>query len=159
MSQPLLTIRGLKTHFGTREGVIRAVDGIDIDVHAGKTLCIVGESGSGKSMMARSLLQIVPPPGRVTSGSMVLATPGRAPVDIASLDPAGKPIRAIRGADKQAIAAVRVFDRYQPKDGELSLAIEVVLQPEEHSFTEAEIAGIARKVVAAAEKLGAKLRG
>jgi peptide/nickel transport system ATP-binding protein len=99
MTQPLLTIRGLKTHFGTREGVIRAVDGIDIDVHAGKTLCIVGESGSGKSMMARSLLQIVPPPGRVTSGSMVLATPGRAPVDIASLDPAGKPIRAIRGAE------------------------------------------------------------
>ena len=67
-------------------------------------------------------------------------------------------VRAIRGADKQAIAAVRVFDRYQPKDGELSLAIEVVLQPGEHSFTEAEIAGIAKKVVAAAEKLGARLR-
>ena len=67
-------------------------------------------------------------------------------------------VRAIRGADKQAIAAVRVFDRYQPKDGDLSLAIEVVLQPGEHSFTEAEIAGIAKKVVAAAEKLGARLR-
>ena len=67
-------------------------------------------------------------------------------------------VRAIRGADKAAITAVRVFDRYQPHGGELSLAIEVVLQPGEHSFTEAEIAEIAKKVVAAAEKLGARLR-
>jgi phenylalanyl-tRNA synthetase beta chain len=68
-------------------------------------------------------------------------------------------VRAIRGADKQAITAVRVFDRYQPEGGDLSLAIEVVLQPGEHSFSEAEIAEVAKKVIAAAEKLGAKLRG
>jgi phenylalanyl-tRNA synthetase beta chain len=68
-------------------------------------------------------------------------------------------VRAIRGADKQTIAAARVFDRYQPKDGDLSLAIEVVLQPGEQSFTESEIAEISKKVVAAAEKLGARLRG
>ncbi len=67
-------------------------------------------------------------------------------------------VRAIGGADKQAITGVRVFDRYQPRDGDLSLAIEVVLQPGEQSFTEAEIADIAKKVVAAAGKLGAKLR-
>jgi phenylalanyl-tRNA synthetase beta chain len=67
-------------------------------------------------------------------------------------------VRAIRGADKQAITAARVFDRYRPGDGELSLAIEVVLQPDEHSFTEAEIAEIAKRVIAAAEKLGARLR-
>ena len=67
-------------------------------------------------------------------------------------------VRAIRGADKQAIAAVRVFDRYQPRDGDLSLAIEVVLQPGEHSFTEAEIAEVSKKVVGSAEKLGARLR-
>jgi phenylalanyl-tRNA synthetase beta chain len=67
-------------------------------------------------------------------------------------------VRAIRGADKQAITAVRVFDRYQPEGGELSLAIEVVLQPGEHSFTEAEIAEISKRVVAAAGKLGASLR-
>jgi phenylalanyl-tRNA synthetase beta chain len=66
--------------------------------------------------------------------------------------------RAIRGTDKQSIAEVRVFDRYQPEGGELSLAIEVVLQPGEHSFTEAEIAEISKKIVGAAEKLGAKLR-
>jgi len=67
-------------------------------------------------------------------------------------------VRAIRGADKQSITEVRVFDRYQPEGGELSLAIEVVLQPGEHSFTEAEIAEISKKIVGAAEKLGAKLR-
>ena len=67
-------------------------------------------------------------------------------------------VRAIGAADKQAITGVRVFDRYQPMGGDLSLAIEVVLQPGEQSFTEAEIADIAKKVVAAAGKLGAKLR-
>jgi phenylalanyl-tRNA synthetase beta chain len=67
-------------------------------------------------------------------------------------------VRAIRGADKQAITAVRVFDRYQPQGGELSLAIEVVLQPGDQSFTEAEIAEIGKKVIAAAAKLGATLR-
>ena len=67
-------------------------------------------------------------------------------------------VRAIRGADKAAIAAVRVFDRYRPERGELSLAIEVVLQPGEQSFTEAEIADISARIIAAAEKVGAKLR-
>ncbi len=67
-------------------------------------------------------------------------------------------VRAIGGADRQAITGVRVFDRYQPRDGDLSLAIEVVLQPGEQSFTEAEIADISKKVIATAGKLGAKLR-
>ena len=67
-------------------------------------------------------------------------------------------VRAIRGADKQSITAVRLFDRYEGEQG-LSLAVEVMLQPGEKSFTEAEIAEISRKVVASAEKLGATLRG
>ena len=98
-TEPLLSIRGLNVHFKLREGLIRAVDGVDIEAHAGKTLCIVGESGSGKSMLARSILQIVSPPGRVTSGEIMFRRPGQAPVDIAKLDPKGKPIRAIRGRD------------------------------------------------------------
>jgi phenylalanyl-tRNA synthetase beta chain len=72
--------------------------------------------------------------------------------------PAETLVRAIRGADKAAIAGARVFDRYQPKDGELSLAVEVTLQPRDKSFTEAEIAEISARIVAAAEKLGARLR-
>jgi phenylalanyl-tRNA synthetase beta chain len=67
-------------------------------------------------------------------------------------------LRAVRGADKQAIIAARLFDRFESADG-LSLAIEVTLQPGEKSFTDEELAAIAGRIVAAAEKLGAKLRG
>ena len=66
-------------------------------------------------------------------------------------------VRAIRGADKQAITAARLFDRFESADG-LSLAVEVTLQPGEKSFTEAELAEISKRIVAAAEKLGARLR-
>jgi phenylalanyl-tRNA synthetase beta chain len=67
-------------------------------------------------------------------------------------------LRAVRGADKEAITDVRIFDRYRTDAGELSLALEVTLQPTDKSFTDEEIAAISRRVVAAAEKLGAKLR-
>jgi phenylalanyl-tRNA synthetase beta chain len=67
-------------------------------------------------------------------------------------------VRTVRAADKAAITGARIFDRYRPEGGELSLAIEVVLQPGEQSFTEADIAEISKKIVAAAEKLGARLR-
>lgn len=66
-------------------------------------------------------------------------------------------VRAIRGADKQAIIAARLFDRFEAPEG-LSLAVEVTLQPGEKSFTEAELAEIGKRIVAAAEKLGARLR-
>ena len=66
-------------------------------------------------------------------------------------------VRAIRGADKALITAVRVFDRYQGEQG-LSLALEVTLQPVEKSLTEAEIGEVSTKIVAAAAKLGASLR-
>ena len=67
-------------------------------------------------------------------------------------------VRAIRGADKTAITAVRLFDRFDGKDG-LSLAVEVTLQPGDKSFTEAEISAVSARIVASAEKLGARLRG
>ena len=65
--------------------------------------------------------------------------------------------RAIRGADKTAITDVRLFDRFDAPDG-LSLAFEVTLQPAEKSFTDEQIADISKRIVAAAEKLGARLR-
>jgi phenylalanyl-tRNA synthetase beta chain len=67
-------------------------------------------------------------------------------------------LRAIRGADKNAIIGVRLFDRFEAADG-LSLAYEVTLQPIEASFTEDQIGAISKAVVGAAEKLGARLRG
>ena len=71
-------------------------------------------------------------------------------------------VRAIRGADKTAIVDARLFDRFAGAgvpDGQVSLAVEVELQPQDKSFTEAELKAIADKVVAAAAKLGAGLRG
>jgi phenylalanyl-tRNA synthetase beta chain len=66
-------------------------------------------------------------------------------------------LRAIRGADKAAITGVRLFDRFETSDG-LSLAFEVTLQPVDKSFTDEQIGEISRRIVAAAEKLGARLR-
>jgi len=66
-------------------------------------------------------------------------------------------VRAIRGADKSAITAARPFDRFETPEG-LSLAVEVTLQPAEKSFTDEQIGEISKRIVAAAEKLGAKLR-
>lgn len=71
---------------------------------------------------------------------------------------AGDLVRAIRGADKVLITDVRVFDRYQPAGGDLSLALEVALQPTDKTLTEADLAALSDKVVASAAKLGATLR-
>lgn len=71
---------------------------------------------------------------------------------------AGDLVRAIKGADKAAIVEARLFDRFE-RDGQVSMAVEVVLQPGEKSFTDADLKAIADKVVAAASKLGATLRG
>lgn len=66
----LLTVNNLKTYFHTRDGVVRAVDGISYAVEKGETLGIVGESGSGKSVSCYSLLRLIPsPPGRIESGT------------------------------------------------------------------------------------------
>ena len=67
-------------------------------------------------------------------------------------------VRAVRGVDKKAITAARLFDRFE-RDGQKSFAIEVTLQPVDKSFTDEELKAIADKVVAAAAKLGATLRG
>jgi len=69
---PLLRVSGLKTYFDTDEGVVRAVDGVDFSLDAGKTLGIVGESGCGKSMTAYSILRLVPqPPGRIAADEIL----------------------------------------------------------------------------------------
>ncbi len=98
-NQPVLEVRDLVTHFPIRNGVVKAVDGVSFSVARGKTLCIVGESGSGKSVTARSILQIVDSPGRIISGSVTLTRPDGSQTDLAALDPRGKAIRQVRGAE------------------------------------------------------------
>lgn len=68
----LLDVRGLRTHFFTDQVTVRAVDGVDLTIRRGRTLCVVGESGSGKSVMARSILQLVDAPGRIVDGEVLL---------------------------------------------------------------------------------------
>ena len=99
LSPILLQVRDLATHFPVRTGVVKAVNGISFDVARGKTLCVVGESGSGKSVTARSILQIVDEPGRIASGSMVMNRADGTSVDLAKMNPRGKEIRAVRGAE------------------------------------------------------------
>lgn len=70
LGEPLLDIRGLTTLFDTREGELAAVNGVHLRVDAGETLGLVGESGCGKSMLASSILRLVPPPGRIGSGEI-----------------------------------------------------------------------------------------
>jgi oligopeptide/dipeptide ABC transporter ATP-binding protein len=100
----LLSVRGLKTYFAQDEGTVLAVDGVSFDMAQGATLGIVGESGCGKSVTARSILRIVDRPGRIIEGSIHFRRSSRNGtgaqiVDLATLDPNGAEMRAIRGAE------------------------------------------------------------
>src|SRR5512140_3133932 len=72
VSQPLLSVQALKTHFFMDEGVVKAVDGVSFDVHAGEIFGIVGESGCGKSVTMKAILRIVEPPGKIVKGEILL---------------------------------------------------------------------------------------
>ena len=72
MTEPVLRIRGLRTTFATEFGVFPAVDGVDLDLYSGETLCVVGESGCGKSVTALSILRLLPePPARIEAGEIL----------------------------------------------------------------------------------------
>lgn len=90
-NQPILEVRGLKTHFHTKRGVSKAVDGIDFTLRKGETLGIVGESGCGKSITSLSILRLIPsPPGKIADGQILFK--GR---DLVTLPE--KDMRKIRG--------------------------------------------------------------
>jgi len=100
----LLDIKELKTYFYLAEGVVHAVDGVNLTMHRGETLGIVGESGCGKSISAYSMLRLVPPPGKIVSGDITFyrvpkgADTSQAElVNLTKLDPNGSEIRSIRG--------------------------------------------------------------
>ena len=69
---PLLAVEGLRTHFFTKAGVVKAVDDVSFTLAAGEVLGLVGESGSGKSMTGYSLMGLIDPPGRIVEGSIRL---------------------------------------------------------------------------------------
>ena len=67
----VLEIHGLKTNFYTYEGVVKALDGVELFLHRGDTMGLVGETGCGKSVTARSILRLVEPPGRIEEGQIL----------------------------------------------------------------------------------------
>jgi peptide/nickel transport system ATP-binding protein len=84
---PLLEIKGLKTHFTTDDGIVRAVDGVDITINRGETLCVVGESGCGKTVTAMSILQLIAmPPGRIVAGQIIFEGRDLVPLTSHQLD-------------------------------------------------------------------------
>ncbi len=93
MVERLLEISGLKTHFDTDDGTVRAVDGVDLVIGRGETLGVVGESGCGKTVTAMTVLKLIQmPPGRIAAGSIMWQ--GR---DLVPLD--AKAMRAIRSKE------------------------------------------------------------
>ena len=91
MSEPLLSIEGVRVELPTPRGALRAVDGVDLRLEAGRTLGIVGESGCGKTMLSRAILQLLPRRAALT-GRVMFA--GR---DLAHLS--GEALRKLRGPE------------------------------------------------------------
>ena len=74
MGETLLEIRGLKTHFASDEGMVHAVDGVDLSIARGETLGVVGESGCGKSVTAMTVMKLLAmPPAKIVAGTIDVA--------------------------------------------------------------------------------------
>jgi peptide/nickel transport system ATP-binding protein len=154
----VLEVKNLSTWFDTGRDVLKAVDGIDLTLRRGRTLCVVGESGSGKSVTARSILNIVPKPGRIMGGEILLhgAGPDGTALNLAALDPKGRQIRAIRGRDigmifqepmsslspvhtighqiTEAIRLHRAMSRAQARERAIEMLAQVKIPRPEQSF-------------------------
>ncbi|RNL83044.1 ABC transporter ATP-binding protein [Halostreptopolyspora alba] len=103
-SDVLLEVKGLRTRFRTDDADVTAVNGANLRLRRGRTLCVVGESGCGKSVTARSILRLIDPPGRIVDGEILLRRDGSdgrpaETIDLAALKPTGRRIREIRGRD------------------------------------------------------------
>ncbi|MCX8062131.1 MAG: ABC transporter ATP-binding protein [Anaerolineales bacterium] len=98
----LIRISNLKVTFPLTEGTVQALDGVSLTIKKGKVLGVVGESGCGKSITARSILRIIPPPGRIDDGEIWLRTKigtsngHEQMIDLAKIDPNSEMMRQIR---------------------------------------------------------------
>jgi peptide/nickel transport system ATP-binding protein len=98
MTEATLRVENLRTHFFTRQGVVKAVDGVSFEVHAGRILGLVGESGSGKTVTGFSILGLVDPPGRIVAGGIRLK---------------GRELRTLGAAEWRAIRGNRIAMIFQ----------------------------------------------
>jgi peptide/nickel transport system ATP-binding protein len=92
-----LSVRDLVVDFVQDTGAVRALDGVSLDLHAGRVLGVVGESGCGKSVTARAIMRLIDRPGRIASGRVLLDPDTPEQQDLAALDPEGRAMRAVRG--------------------------------------------------------------
>src|SRR5258708_629796 len=87
MTEPLLEIRNLKTWFRTDDGMVQAVDGVNLSIDRGETLAVVGESGCGKTVTARSVMKLIDmPPGRFVAGEIIWRGRDLIPLSAAEMD-------------------------------------------------------------------------
>src|ERR1700694_3517748 len=93
----VLSVRDLVVDFVKDTGAVRALDGVSLDLHAGRVLGVVGESGCGKSVTARAILRLIDRPGRIASGRVLLDPGSPEQQDLSALDPEGRAMRAVRG--------------------------------------------------------------
>src|SRR3954469_1996510 len=94
----LIEVRDLKVYLDVDAGTVKAVDGISFRIPAGGTVALVGESGSGKSVVAQSIMGILPRIARIESGEIKFRDPKLGTeVDISRLDPEGRAMQDIRG--------------------------------------------------------------
>src|SRR3954464_8060827 len=95
----LLNVKELKVQIAVDAGIIKAVDGVSFRIPDGGTVALVGESGSGKSVVAQTIMGILPRIARIEGGAMVFRDPRSpdTPIDLAKLHPAGPEMQAIRG--------------------------------------------------------------
>jgi len=92
-----LSVRDLVVDFMQDTGAVRALDGVSLDLRAGRVLGVVGESGCGKSVTARAILRLLDRPGQITSGRVLLDPGAVQQQDLATLDPESRAMRAVRG--------------------------------------------------------------
>jgi oligopeptide/dipeptide ABC transporter ATP-binding protein len=95
----LLTVENLKTHFFIDDGVIAAVEGLSFAVRRGETLGIVGESGCGKSITSLSIMNMVPPPGRIVAGRVAIRRKDGTEFVVTDHEPKSREAREIRGGE------------------------------------------------------------
>ncbi|MFZ0217075.1 MAG: ABC transporter ATP-binding protein [Candidatus Dormiibacterota bacterium] len=97
-NEPLIEVKNLNVQFKTQLGLVSALNGVTFTVPRGKVLGVVGESGSGKTITGLAIMQLVPSPGKVMSGEILLhQRPGEPPVDLLGYERAGTEMRKIRG--------------------------------------------------------------
>ncbi|NLF14376.1 MAG: ABC transporter ATP-binding protein [Anaerolineaceae bacterium] len=94
----LLSVRDLQTYFFSREGTVKAVDGVSFDLKPGEILGIAGESGCGKTVTSQSILRILPKNGKIVGGEILFNNDGEE-LDLAGVEPDGSEMRGIRGKE------------------------------------------------------------